>query len=267
MVARDEEMDIWMLDLAGHAALRRFTFGPSAESAPLWTPDGGRLLFGSNRAGTPSVFWQAVDGTGPVDRLTDSPHTVSPMSISPDGKVLLINDNPATADIVMVKLGEEPQLHPLIQTPAVEGNAAISPDGRWLAYDSWETGADEVYVRPFPDVDGGKWQLSTAGGGLPLWARNSDELFYVDPNGALMSVRVHRGTTWSASVPRKVLEPRYFLQVGGSRNYDVSPDGKRFLMIKSAEAPSASPSQTLVVVQNWFDELERLVPGAAGRQR
>jgi eukaryotic-like serine/threonine-protein kinase len=267
VVAQDDETDIWMWDFTGHEALRRFTFGPSFDIAPLWTPDGSRVLFASNRMGMNSIFWQSADGSGAVERLTDSPHVVRPETFSPDGKLLVIETNPATPDIVMLTLDAPGRVQPLVQTPAVEGRAALSPDGRWLAYESWETGTDEVYVRPFPDVNGGKWQVSTGGGGLAAWARTGEELFYVDPTGALMSVRVGRGATWNASPPQKLLDARYFLQMGGSRNYDVSPDGKRFLMIKSADGPATLAPQSLVVVQNWFEELRRLVPARAGSDR
>jgi serine/threonine-protein kinase len=267
VVARDEELDIWMWDLAGRTALRRFTFGPSVEFAPLWSPDGRRLLFASDRTGTPNVFSQAADGTGPIERLIERSQGVFPLTISPDGKVLVVQEISATPDLMTLKLNRERDLQPLVRTSAVEGNGALSADGRWLAYDSWETGTVHVYVRPFPDVDAAKWQVSTGGGGLPMWARNGEELFYVDPNGALIGVRVNPGATWNPSPPQKVLEPRYFLPMGGTRNYDVSADGKRFLMIKSAEGASASPSQNIIVVQNWFDELKRLVGGSAVSER
>lgn len=140
VVARDDETDIWMWDFTGHGALRRFTFDPSFDIAPLWTPDGRRLVFASNRTGTTGIFWQAADGSGAVERLTEGPHVIRPESFSPDGKSLLFLENSATPDIVMLTLDAPGRVQPLVQTPAVEGNAALSPDGRWLAYDSWETG-------------------------------------------------------------------------------------------------------------------------------
>jgi serine/threonine-protein kinase len=137
----------------------------------------------------------------------------------------------------------------------------VSADGRWLAYDSNSSGQFEIYVRPFPNVGAGQWQISTAGGTRPLWARSGRELFYVAADGTLAGVGVDaRGTTWSAGPPAKILEARY--DTGGSnvgRNYDVSPDGQRFLMIKGASDQTAAPPQ-IVVVRNWTEELKRLVP-------
>ena len=124
--------------------------------------------------------------------------------------------------------------------PLVERNGEISPDGRWLAYESNDSGQFQIFVRPFPDVNKGKWQVSTAGGTQPLWARNGQELFYLAPSGALMSVPVERGTTWTAGTPTRLIDAQYYVGVGTNvaRTYDVSPDGKRFLMIKEGAAPT-----------------------------
>lgn len=130
-------------------------------------------------------------------------------------------------------------------------------------YESNNSGQLEIYVRPFPNVDSGLWQVSTGGGTKPLWARNGQELFYRAPTGAVMSVRIERGATWAASTPTKLFEGRYFL--GGAtfvRTYDVSPDGQRFLMIKlggEGSDETAAPA-SLIVVQNWLEEVKRLVP-------
>jgi hypothetical protein len=117
-------------------------------------------------------------------------------------------------------------------------------------------------VRPFPDANSGKWQVSTGGGTQPLWARNGQELFYLALDGALMTVPVSRGPMWAAGSPARVLEARYYrgLSNNVSRNYDVSLDGKRFLMIKPAIADQAAPPASIVVVENWMDEVKRLVP-------
>jgi serine/threonine-protein kinase len=153
-------------------------------------------------------------------------------------------------------------IRPLVKTSYVDQNAEISPDGRWLAYESNESGQFEVFVRPFPDVDAGRWQISTSGGTQPLWARTGEELFYLAPGGSLMRVRVDRGASWSASTPAKLFDERYYHGGGpGSgtgRTYDISLDGRRFVMIKLGESRDAAPG--LVVVQNWVEELKRLLP-------
>jgi eukaryotic-like serine/threonine-protein kinase len=152
-----------------------------------------------------------------------------------------------------------------VQTPFIDRNGEISADGRWLAYDSNDSGQPQICVRPFPDVNQRRWQVSTEGGTQPLWSRNGQELFFRGPDGAVMSTRVTPGATWTASSPVKVMDGRFFL--GGAnfvRQYDVSPDGKRFLMIKSVDDATRPPTPTsIVVVRNWHEELKRLVPLAA----
>jgi serine/threonine-protein kinase len=151
----------------------------------------------------------------------------------------------------------------LIQGPLVDRNAEVSPDGQWLAYESNDSGQPQVFVRPFPDVNKSKTQVSTVGGTEPLWARNGEELFYIAPGGALTSVPVKRGTTWTPGTPTKLFEAGYFRGGVGtgsdSRMYDVSPDGRRFLMIKQ-DVSASQPAARIVVVQHWLEELKRLVP-------
>ena len=152
---------------------------------------------------------------------------------------------------------------PLVRTNANEQNGTVSPDGRWLAHESDEAGQSQVYVRPFPNVDGGRWQISQAGGTRPLWARNGRELFYLDTARHLMAVPVEASAAFNAGNPTKVFEAAYLVPNNGV-TYDVSPDGKRFLMIKgrAAEAtqPLTQPSMPMVVVVNWFEELKNRVP-------
>ena len=137
----------------------------------------------------------------------------------------------------------------------------MSPDGRWLAYQANDSGRVEIYVRPFPDVSNGHWQVSTDGGTRPLWARNGEELFYLTPAGALMRVGVARGLAWAATAPTTLFEGRYGGQLSYvGRTYDVSPDGRRFLMIKPIGADQTAASASVVVVQHWTEELKRLVP-------
>ena len=133
-----------------------------------------------------------------------------------------------------------------------------SPDGRWLAYESNESGRNEVYVRPFPDVNRGKWPISTDGGTRPLWAKNVRELFYVAESGAVMAVPIETGSTWAAGAPVKLFD--WPVPTRSSRSYDVSKDG-RFLMLRAVDVsePDASPF-SLVVVQHFDEELKRLVP-------
>jgi serine/threonine-protein kinase len=258
-----QEFDIWVWDLA-RATLTRVTFDPGADLYPVWTPDGRRLIFASDRAGARNFLWQAADGTGAVERLTDSPNQKVPTAVSPDGHQLIFTETaPKTADDVMqMELDGTHRVTPLVQSPFAERNGIVSPDGRWLAYEANDSGRVEISVRPFPDVNSGHWQVSTAGGTRPLWARSGQELFYVSPTGALMRVGVERSASWSATTPTLLVKEGYFTTPSlRGRTYDVSPDGQRFLMIKEGGGTdqTAAPPQ-IIVVQNWTEEWKRLVP-------
>jgi len=261
----DQQADIWVWDLT-RKTLTRTTFDPAPDSYPVWTPDSRRVIFGSPRGGQPNLFWQPADGTGAAERLTESSYNQQAFSISPDGSRLVFREGLPPYDLNVLLVGTDRRREPLLRTPFNEGNAEVSPDGRWLAYESNESGRNDVYVRPFPDVNAGRWQVSTAGGSRPLWARNGQELFYVGEDAALMSVRVQRGTTWTATTPLMLFTGQQFFfgdapgQLGQGRTYDIARDGRRFLMIKEGSADGARPTNSIVVVQNWFEELKRLVP-------
>jgi serine/threonine-protein kinase len=230
----------------------------------VWTPDGGRLIFSSERAGARNLYWQAADGTGAVERLTESPNPQVATAVSPDGHQLIFTETaPKTGDDVMqMELDGTHRVTPLVQSPFTERNGIVSPDGRWLAYEANDSGRVEISVRPFPDVNSGHWQVSTAGGTRPLWARSGQELFYVSPTGALMRVGVERSASWSATTPTLLVKEGYFTTPSlPGRTYDISSDGLRFLMIKEGGGTdqTAAPPQ-IIVVQHWTEELKRLVP-------
>jgi serine/threonine-protein kinase len=254
----DRNRDIWVWDLA-RETLIRVTENPGRDGFPVWTPDGRRLVFGSAEGGATNLFWRPADGTGAVNRFTKSQRIQFPYSISPDGTQLIIReDDPQTGlDISVVSLKGSSDASSLIRTPFNEQNAEVSPDGRWLAYQSNESGQDEIYVRPFPNIGGGRWQVSTAGGTRPVWSSNGRELFYLAPNG-LSSAAVTTNDSFAAGRPIRLIEARYFAETAFiGRTYDVSRDSQRFLMIKR----SASVVQPeIVVVQNWDQELKRLAP-------
>jgi eukaryotic-like serine/threonine-protein kinase len=172
-------------------------------------------------------------------------------------------------DLGMLSLDSDWRETVLLQTPFFERNGEVSPDGRWLAYESNESGQFEVFVRPFPAVDEGRWQVSTAGGRRPSWARNGRELFYVAPDGAIMGMRIERITgdaPFAAGVPVQLVAGDGYYYAWQSpqqgRTYDVSHNDERFLRIKTYDrkSESAGPASRVVVVQNWFNELKRLAP-------
>ena len=255
---RDQENDIHILDLA-RESLRRLTFGPGIDASPVWTSDGQRIVFGSQsgNANVSNLFSQAADGTGTVQRLTTSQNWQNPSFVAPDGTGILGFENSAkTASDIVWFPGSSSRVEPIVQTSFIELNPELSPDRRYIAYQSNESGRHEVYVRPFPRVDEGRWQASSGGGSKPAWARNGRELFYLDSTNRLTSVPVQASeATFTAGNPVRVLDTAYAGSLENSRNYDVSPDGKRFLMIKEnvAGAPTRS---SIVVVLNWFEELK-----------
>jgi len=263
---RDQENDIWIWDLK-RQTMSRLTFDPGLDRAPVWTPDGQRVIFSSQRGGLASggnIFWQAADGTGTVERLTTSDHAQFTTSVSPDGTRLVFRDDDPKSrrDISMATLDGKGTTESLLRTPFDEENGEVSPDGRWLAYQSNESGQSQVYVRPFPKVDAGRWQISTMGGSRPAWARNSRELFYLDGNNQMMAVPVQTSPAFSAGNPTRVFETHYLTPNNG-RTYDVAADGQRFLMIKGIEGNDRSSGTfpvNIVVVLNWFEELKQRVP-------
>ena len=261
--AQDQELDIWVLDL-GRTALTRVTFDPDFDSYPVWTRDGLRVIFSSQRTGARNLFWQAADNTGAVERLTDSPNQQNAVSVSPDGRRLIFTETaPKTGeDVMQLELDETHRVTPLVQSPAIERNGMVSADGRWLAYESNESGRFEISVRPFPDVTRGRWQVSASGGTRPLWAPSGQELVYVSPTGALMRVGVERAPSWAATPPTQLVKEGYVTIPGSlsGRSYDIALDGQRFLMIKEGAGPDQTAAPPiLIVVQHWLDELKRLV--------
>ena len=259
---QDENTDIWVHDL-GRGTQTRLTFDPEEDRIPVWTPDGEHIAFASTRGGTNlDIFWKPAAGTGQAELVVSAPdRSITPWSWTPDGQSLLINEG--GNDISMVTLGSDQTRQPVLEEAFREGVPEISPDGRWMAYRSNESGQTEVYVRPFPDVAGGKWQVSTSGGDYPAWSRDGQELFFRTLDGvALMGVAVETEPTFSPGIPEVVIEGDYIYARGQGRNWDISPDGQRFLMLKNVgEGNSgATASPQITVVLNWSQELLERVP-------
>jgi len=164
-------------------------------------------------------------------------------------------------DVMLVPLDGAHPPRALVQTPANELNGTISPDGRWLAYESDASGHFEIYVRPYPDTVGGEWRVSNGGGVRPAWTRGGRELLYLAADSALMSVRVETSASWQSSAPVKLVDTvgRYYTESVTTRTYDVTPDGERLLLLKYVSSPNAA-ARDVVVVENWGRELKRLVP-------
>ena len=246
--------DVWIYDLEREIPTR-LTFDPATDHWPIWTPDSQRVVFDSTREGAPhNLFWKAADGTGPVQRLTTSPNTQGAYSFSPDGKSLVHTEVSTSRNLHVLSMEGEFTSQPLLQSEFNERSAAISPSGRFIAYDSNESGRFAIYVRPFPNVDDGKWQISSDGGVAPVWHPQGEELFY--RNGkALEVVSIKTEPTFTAGSPAVLFTGNY-LTATATRQYDVAPDGQRFLMIKQELAERTQ----INVILNWFEELKRLVP-------
>jgi serine/threonine protein kinase/Tol biopolymer transport system component len=243
--------EIWIYDLE-RGTLSRFSTEEGSSQAPIWTPDGKRLTYQGYRAGFRNLFWKPADNTGDEERLTEGENGQVANSWSPDGKWLAFYDvSPTTgSDIWMLRLAGERKQEPFLKTPFNERFPRFSPDGRWVAYQSDESGRVEVYVQPFPGP-GGKWRVSTEGGASPCWARDGRELFYYYGN-KMMAVEVKTEPTFTAGKPRLLFEGQF------NSYYVVSPDSRRFLMIQAVEPEQ--PVTRIDLVLNWFEELKRLVP-------
>ena len=253
----EREAQVWLHDLS-RETLTRFTFEGNRNLNSIWTPDGKGIAYLSNKDGTGNIYWQRADGSGGLERLTSSEYTQVPMSWSPDGQLLaFMENNPTTGyDIWVLRLSDR-KAQPFLRTPFNESVPRFSPDGRWLTYVSNESGRYEIYVQPYPGP-GGKWQISTEGGTEPTWNPNGSELFYRSGN-KMMAVETTTRPSFTASKPRVLFEGRYEPSPATTPNYDVSPDGQRFLMLKPNQQEASAPTQINVVL-NWFEELKRRVP-------
>jgi serine/threonine-protein kinase len=263
---RDQSSDIWIWDTV-RQTLTRLTNDPANDLAPLWTRDSRQVIFASSRAGNPNLYMQLADGTGTPERLTTGALPQFPTSLTSDGQTVAFFNLQGAPDIFLLSLAGSHTVRPLIQTKAAESNAAFSPDDHWVAYQSNDSGSSEVFVRPFPNVDGGRWQISPDGGTRPAWSADGRELFFLDGKGRLVSAPITtRGTDFATAASRIVLNTPYYAgsSITGAdlRAFDVAPDG-RFLMIKENLTPegtanAATPS--LLAVLNWIVELKARLP-------
>jgi eukaryotic-like serine/threonine-protein kinase len=249
--------NIWLYDLA-RGTLSRLTFtGSGGNVTPTWTPDGKRVTFTSSAAGSSNPFWQPADGSSNAESLTTfSAYAHNLGSWSPDGQTLAFEEiNPTTKRDVWVLSMNDHKARPLLNTQFNETAPQFSPDSRWLAYASDESGRYEIYVQPYPGP-GGKWQVSTEGGTEPVWARNG-ELFYRSGD-KMMAVQTTLKPSFSADKPKVLFQGQYVPSLQTMPNYDVAPDGQRFLMVKASEQDTSATQ--INVVLNWFEELKQKVP-------
>ena len=253
-VQTDGNFDIWIYDLA-RATMTRLTFDEADDGNPLWTPDGSRVVFQSLREGG-GLFWKAADGTGEVERLLESTAFITPYGWTADGRVIV---EQAPGNIGIVTTEGEGTLELLLDSEFDEGSPAISQDGRWIAYDSTESGREEVYVRPFPDLDAGRWQVSAEGGGEPVWSPDGRELFFAGLTGQFWAAKVETEPTFRPSTPEALFDLALFEDPRG-RVWDMAPGEERFIFQRNLADQVAGGTEGLVFVLNWFEELQARVP-------
>ncbi len=246
---QDDNRDVWIYNLA-RETLTRLTFEDGSDRFPLWTPDGSRVVFQSDRDGG-GLFWKAADGTGEVERLMESLNTPRPSSWTADGR-LVFWQGPG-GDIGVLAVEGDRTMELILDTDFNESAPVISPDGRWIAYVSNESGTSEIYARPFPNIDDGKWQVSASGGFTPVWSPDGRELFFDD--GGLRMARVETEPAFNHATPELLFAVNEFEGV-----LNIAPDGERFLMLRSLGGQLIEGTESLIFVQNWFEELLERVP-------
>jgi serine/threonine-protein kinase len=259
--ARDQDNDIWAWNMQRYV-LTNLTAHPALDRFPLWMLDGKDFVYERWEDKQSAIYRQAVDRSGRPDRLTDpSPDQQTPNAVTRDGRLIF----DWKGGLWLLDLASR-RVSRLVDAPdVIEQRAALSPDERWLAYQvaykAGETPTSDVFVRPWPAVEGRAIQVSPDGGSQAWWSRDSAQLFFVTPQAAIMAVTVGRGLDWrggrpTVAVGKQVINPN----PTAAASFDVSRDGKRILMVRWAKSDKDSRSPMLVVVQNWVDELRRLVP-------
>jgi Tol biopolymer transport system component len=261
--ATSHHADLWVLD-STRGTSTRLTFNPGQDSRETWSASGDEVFYSITHQGkTTEIYRKSANGAGQEALVLQSPvgKVIAPTDVSSDGKNLLYTESTTTSsDIFVLPLDGSGKPDPFVATHAYETNAKFSPDGRWVAYQSNESGRMEIYVRPFPATAGGgaKWMLSNIGGVQPRWRRDGKEIFYLAPSGAWTAVEVNTSAAFRPGTP-KVLFTR---SVAGIRLntyswfWDVSPDGQRFLITTAAENGGADDVDIYVVL-NWAGLLKR----------
>ncbi|MBN2319079.1 MAG: serine/threonine-protein kinase [Acidobacteria bacterium] len=275
-VNKDGNVDIRVFDFA-RKNMTRLTFHEMPDNNPLWTPDSQKILFQSNREGISVIYDKSANGTGGIEKLgSASDRMLIPWSWSGDGDTLVLWELSLASlsqDIGIMSMQGDHEQKPLLNQRYNEGDPQISPKGRWLAYQSDESGEYQIYVVSFPDIDEGKWQVSTDGGISPRWSPDGRELFYIKDNSVMVAA-VETEPVFKPGNQKVLFEGDYLTLGAGTpivrTPWDIHPDGKRFLMIKT---PASTPAESttgkesgavsqpkMIVVLNWLEELKEKVP-------
>jgi Tol biopolymer transport system component len=243
---------VWVKQLPA-GPYSRLTFGDTGNMRPTWSGDGRSIVYladVTSVGGTPMM--RRADGTGSSRTLLRPRPAWGQAFQTRDGRWLVLRSSifePGKGDVYGVRMGDT-TLVPLAHSPATEGDAAVSPDARWLAYASEESGVFEIYVRPFPDAESARWQVSVAGGTDPVWSRSGRELFYLSAQNEMMRVDVARGAVFSVSPPKRLFSTAPYTPIPPVPSFDVSPDDNRFLLLRET---TPTDRNELIVVQIWVE--------------
>lgn len=259
--------DIWVKELPD-GPLSRLTFDDGVDRRPRWSADGTRIFYNSDRAGEAGSHYdlwsQPADGTGTPEKILDLEASILEARRTLDESMYVLrlgglSGAVGVRDLVGLRVGET-ETFPVATEPYDEKGVALSPSGRWIAYESTETGRDEVYVRPFPDAQGGKWQISTEGGFNPKWAHSEEEIFFVDGNGNMVAASVQTVPTFRVGQRRTLfsLAERFLNGQPNYASWDVAPDDQRFMMLQIGGGDASELSE-LIVVQNFFRVLRERI--------
>jgi len=254
----DPGQDIWLYQFA-RGTLSRFTSKANDAETPVWTADGKRVAFAMTTIDPARrILWKLADGSAGEEVLAGSDRHLHLGGWSPKGDALVAMATD-TGNIWTLEMADKRTLRPFLQAPYQTRAATISPNGRWLAYAANDTNRFEVYVQSFPNLSG-KYQISSDGGAEPIWAKNGRELFYRNGDKMMAVAITEKDHRLEPGTPTLLFEDRFAVSTvsGGDAWYDVSPDGKRFLMLKTEDAPNGTAS--IVIVQDWINELKRLAP-------
>ena len=230
-----------------------------AESRPLWTPDGKRLTYAARRKDERHIFWQALDGSTAAESLVASRNDVWPGAWTPDGSALVFVESPPTeiSDIKLLRPGDPSRVELVVGSPSEDMWPSLSPDGRWILFSSMDRGRYQyqLYLRPF--AGGAPIQITTDGGDQGRWARDGREVFF-RASSRMMRVPIQTSPELIVGKPEELFAGAYYESPDGTPNYDVSPDGQRFLMIKPGDQERAPASSHIVL--DWFEALKQRVP-------
>jgi serine/threonine-protein kinase len=258
---RGETSDLWIKEL-DHGPLTRLTFEGDENTRPVWTPDSRSVRFISDRGGRNSVWTKRADGSDQAVEFEGLPDPVWEVVHSPEGEPAVIRVGSGSGrDLLLIQEGDSTTTS-LLSGSFDEFGATLSPDGKWLAYVSDESETAEVYVRPFPNAGASRWQLSKSGGREPLWAHSGREIFYVNGDGAMVASQVATEPTFRVDGEVVLFSMgQDYRRDDVYRTYDVTQSDQRFLMLRVVESDDEESKSSLLLVKNWFTELEQMVGG------